>query len=206
MGRRGRQPVRLDAGFSVNALTVDQLDWEPIEVAARVSFNPEQRRRLIAALDAYFTASAFEDTGRPGTKDVNRRLDTIATHANGLADALATRDAPGQVAVGAVWPWAEGLDPVAMQTWLRKLALTAREHRAAADFGRPRKDATRELVQAMRAIWHEAGGNGRGGAWYELDEEFRGPVFDMAFEMIAQIAGNDAAKGKDSAIRAAISE
>ncbi len=153
--------IPLDTGFSVVSDSVDGLDWEPVEAAAGVTFTADQRKRLVDALDSYFTAATFERM-RPVAKDVNRRLGAIARHANGLADALRTRDEVGEVAVGAVWPWGSVPEPTVIQTMLRQLALRARYHHAHGKGGRPRKDALREIVQIASTIWREAGGVGRG--------------------------------------------
>ena len=203
-----KQPVRLDAGFSTVAFTVtwddERLDWTLIESAADVTFTSDQRKRLVKTLDTYFAVFS-QETMRPAAKDVNRRLDAIARHAQGLARALDTRDTAGEVAVGALWPWVAAPDPSATRAWLFRLAVAADHHRAAGKRGAPRKDAVRELVDTARSIWHDAGGEGRG-CGQDLDNDDNGPLLDMVMEMIAQGADHDVAMKEASIIARAIYE
>lgn len=202
---KGERTVRLDSGFSTVTWTVEGLDWPPIESAAGVTFTPDRRKRLVEALDTYFTAKSFE-TMRPAAKDVDRRLDAIAHHAKGLADALGTQTTAREVAVGAVWPWSAAPEPTAVQAFLRRLAVSAKYHTADGKPGRPCKHAVRELVITARSIWHDAGGKGSGGSWDDADETVNGPLLDTIMEMIAQGADHDMAMDEESAIATAISE
>ena len=198
----GRIP--LVSGVSVVSYSVDRLDWVPVEEAADVTFTADQRKRLVDALDSYFTAETFERM-RPVAKDVNRRLGAIARHAKGLADALNTRDEVGEVAVGAVWAWRSVPVPTEIKAMLRRLALTARWHRAEkGKSGRTRKDARRELVEIAATIWHKAGAVGRGAHWDNYNDDFRGKLLDMITEMVAQKAGKKAAKAEKRGITEAI--
>lgn len=201
----GERTVRLDAGFSTVTWTVEKLDWSPIESAAGVTFTPNRRKRLIKALDTYFEVES-QETMRPASKGVNRRLDAIARHAQGLAAALDTQATEGEVAVGAVWQWAAAPDPAAVRNWLYRLAVRARHHRADGKRGPTREDAPRELVKTARVIWHDAGGKGRGGSWHGAHVDFHGPLSDMVIKMIAQVAGHNFSMRVKSAIATTITE
>lgn len=197
--------IPLNSGFSVVTWSVDGLDWVPVEAKAGVTFTADQRKRLVDALDSYFTAAEFELKG-PKSGDVNQRLDAIADNARGLADALCVRDEAGEVAVGAVWPWGSAPEPTVFQAMLRRLALVARWHRAGGKDGRRRKDARRELVRIAATIWHKAGGKGRGVYWNNDKSEHRGKLLGMITVMITQVAGEQAAKAEKRGISEAIKE
>ncbi len=196
--------IPLDTGFSVVSYSVDGLDWVPVEKAAGVTFTADQRKRLVEALDSYFTEAEFERV-RPKPKDINRRLDAIASHANRLADSLGARDEAGEVAVGAFWPWGAVPEPTVIQAMLRRLALAARWHRAEEGKpGRTRKDARRELVRNAATIWHDAGGKGRGVHYNNYDSEHRGKLLNMITVIVAQVAGKKVAKAEKRGISEAI--
>jgi hypothetical protein len=172
---------------------VVDLDWPPLERAARLTFSEGQRAQLLKALNRFIADILWQQL-TPSVKDVTRTLESIHKYADALSHLLRLRTSDkdqtnlhfavlGELPVHLdVHRLVRDLMALSVGT---QVAIT--RIRQQAQRGRSRQESLRALIRAWHAVYRQAGGKAKGYSW-SYESHYEGPFLDLLERGLAQAA------------------
>ena len=170
-------------------LDVYDLDFTALETAGGVAFDEACRDRIVTYCNDYLLNLACQ-AATPTRGDVRRSLEDIREHARALASIIG--DVDQQDAVNLALP--SGIEPPGLNETLRRVerqAAQSLDEMPGKTGGRRSRQARAALIQAIRAVWQEAGGRGKGANYDPYLELVGGPFADLMESLLSQLAAVD---------------
>lgn len=171
---------------SYNVRERETLNFAALEDAAGIKFADSARKRLVSAINCYYSDEAYL-AGPPAAEAVRQRIEELEKHTRALAEWLAVKDSADHAILDEAFPWRlahpETIKPL---LWHIVGNLRDARRRMRVKRGRPGDGPRRALLRTLHDIYRESGGLERGIYWREYSSKLAGPFLNLVRALCCQ--------------------